>query len=118
MKGKDESWPAKCSNPIDVTVLADYWLAMLDGSNEEAVEEHLFECDKCGERLRELIALAEGVRELARSGAASDSGVKAIPATPGGIESSVDAEVRISRGLASSSMNRWRSAGPWGSIGT
>src|SRR5215510_9580802 len=68
MKGQDEMWRAKCSNPIDITVLADYWLAALEVSDEEAVEEHLFECDKCGERLRELIALAEGVRELARSG--------------------------------------------------
>jgi len=68
MNGKKESSPAKCSNPIDVTVLADYWLAALDGSDEEAVEEHLFECDKCGGQLRQLIALAEGVRELARSG--------------------------------------------------
>src|SRR5215475_4261065 len=68
MTNKDENWPAECSSPIDVTVLADYWLAALRDSDEEAVEEHLFECDKCGERLRELIALAEGVRELARSG--------------------------------------------------
>jgi len=45
-----------------------YWLAALDDPDEEAVEEHLFECDKCGERLRELIALVQGVRELARSG--------------------------------------------------
>src|SRR5215471_6728213 len=68
MKSKDEIWQEKCSNPIDITVLADYWLAALEVSDEEAVEEHLFECDKCGERLRELIALAEGVRELARAG--------------------------------------------------
>src|SRR5215470_5632047 len=68
MNGKDESSPAKCSTPIDATVLADYWLAALDDSDEEAVEQHLFECDKCCERLRELIALAEGVRALARSG--------------------------------------------------
>jgi hypothetical protein len=59
---------AKCSKPIDVAVLADYWLAALEGSDEEAVEEHLLECDECGERLREWVALAEGVRELARSG--------------------------------------------------
>src|SRR6185503_16999571 len=68
MTGKDDRRPATCSNPIEVTALADYWLATLEGSDEEAVEEHLFECDKCGERLRELIALAEGVRELAHSG--------------------------------------------------
>jgi len=57
-----------CSNPIDSAVLADYWLAALAGSEEEAVEMHLFECDRCGARLREVIALAEGVRNLAREG--------------------------------------------------
>ena len=57
-----------CSNPIDAAVLADYWLAALAKSEEEAVEEHLFACDECGARLREIIALAEGVRKLARQG--------------------------------------------------
>jgi anti-sigma factor RsiW len=57
-----------CASPIDAAVLADYWLGALQGSEEEAVEEHLLECDGCGARLRELIALAEGVRKLARGG--------------------------------------------------
>src|SRR5437764_6438290 len=57
-----------CSNPIDVGVLADYWLAALASSEEEAVEAHLLECDLCGQRLREVIALAEAVRKLAREG--------------------------------------------------
>ncbi len=56
------------SHPIDATVLADYWLAALPGPEEEAVEEHLLGCDACGARLREVIALAEGVRNLARAG--------------------------------------------------
>ena len=30
-----------CQHPIDVAVLADYWLAVLAGPEEEAVEEHL-----------------------------------------------------------------------------
>jgi hypothetical protein len=68
MNGKDENSPVKCFDPIDVTILADYWIGALEGSNEEKVEEHLFACDECGDRLRELIALAEGIRELARSG--------------------------------------------------
>ena len=55
-----------CSNPIEAEVLADYWIAVLASSEEEAVEEHLLGCDRCGERLREVIALAEGVRKLAR----------------------------------------------------
>lgn len=57
-----------CLNPIDAAVLADYWLAALSNSDEEAVEEHVFACDECGARLHELIALAEEIRELARQG--------------------------------------------------
>jgi hypothetical protein len=57
-----------CSNPIDAAILADYWVAALSKHEEEAVEEHLLGCDCCGERLREVIALAEGVRDLAREG--------------------------------------------------
>lgn len=57
-----------CSRPIDPAVLADYWLAALAGPEEESVEEHLLDCDQCGARLREVIALAEGVRRLAREG--------------------------------------------------
>ena len=58
----------RCPNPVDAAVLTDYWLAALPESDEAAVEEHLFQCDSCGERLRGTIALAEGIRELAREG--------------------------------------------------
>ena len=62
-----------CARPLDAGVLADYWIGALpDGGpaeeSVESVEEHLFECDECGARLREVIALAEGVRALAREG--------------------------------------------------
>jgi hypothetical protein len=57
-----------CTNPLDAAVLSDYWLAALAKAEEEAVEEHLFSCDECGARLREVIALAEGVRRVAREG--------------------------------------------------
>jgi len=57
-----------CSNPIDAAVLADYWLGALTNPDEEAVEKHLFDCDRCGAQLREVIVLAEGVRRLAREG--------------------------------------------------
>jgi hypothetical protein len=56
------------SHPIDTAVLADYWLGALAGPDEESVEEHLFECEQCRARLRETMALAEGVRRLAREG--------------------------------------------------
>ncbi len=64
----NERNPAICASPTDAAVLADYWLGALANPEEEAVEEHLFECDPCGVRLREVIALAEGVRNLAREG--------------------------------------------------
>jgi len=57
-----------CLNPIDAAVLADYWLGALTKPEEEAAEEHLFTCDECGARLSEVIALAEGVRKIAREG--------------------------------------------------
>jgi len=57
-----------CLSPIDAAVLADYWLAALTKSEEETAEQHLFSCDECGARLRDVIALAEGVRKLAREG--------------------------------------------------
>ena len=57
-----------CSKPIDAAVLSDYWFALLAVSEEQAVEEHLLTCDECGQRLREVIAIAQGVRKLAREG--------------------------------------------------
>jgi hypothetical protein len=57
-----------CSNPLETAVLMDYWLATLPSAVEETVEQHLMTCDGCGDRLREVIALAEGLRALARSG--------------------------------------------------
>jgi RNA polymerase sigma-70 factor (ECF subfamily) len=52
-----------CTKPIDPAVRR--LLARSDGYLE-AVEEHLLDCDDCGQRLREMIALAEGVRNLAQ----------------------------------------------------
>jgi Putative zinc-finger len=60
--------PVDCAQPIEAAVLMDYWLGALPSAAEEAVEEHLMSCDGCGDRLRAVIALAEGLRTLARSG--------------------------------------------------
>jgi len=57
-----------CADPVDAALLTDYWLGTLAGSEEEAVELHLLDCDDCGGRLREVMALAEGVRKIAREG--------------------------------------------------
>lgn len=96
-----------CSNPIDAAVLADYWLSALGNSEEEIVEEHLLDCDRCGARLREVIALAEGLRNLAREGSlrmvvsdvflkrAAEEGLRVreyAPPPGGGVECTVTAE--------------------------
>ena len=57
-----------CATPVDAAVLGDYWLASLPEPEEQAVEEHLFTCDECGIRLREVISLLQGIRDLAREG--------------------------------------------------
>jgi hypothetical protein len=103
----DESHSMCCSNPIDAAVLADYWLAALAKPEEEAVEEHLLDCDRCGARLREAIALAEGVRNLAREGSlrmvvsdaflkrAAEEGLRVrqyAPPPGGGVQCTVTAE--------------------------
>jgi hypothetical protein len=96
-----------CVNPIDTAVLADYWLAALAQPEEEAAEEHLFTCDECGRRLREVIALAEAVRKLAREGSlrmvvseaflkrAAEEGLRVreyAPPAGGGVQCTVTAE--------------------------
>jgi hypothetical protein len=54
---------------FDAGTLAEYWLGTLPKLEEERIEEHLFACDECGARLDEVIALAEGVSQIARGGA-------------------------------------------------
>jgi hypothetical protein len=48
--------------------LLAYWLGELDDAGAEAVEEHLFRCDACGARLRELIQLGGAVRKALLKG--------------------------------------------------
>jgi hypothetical protein len=57
-----------CEHPLDAIAIADYWAGVLVGPDEEAVEAHLLACDPCGARLRETIALADGIRRLALRG--------------------------------------------------
>ncbi len=96
-----------CSNPIDAAILADYWIDKLTDPEEDSVEEHLLLCDPCGDRLREVIAMAEGVRELAREGSlrmvvsetflrrAAEEGLRIrqyAPPAGGGVQCTVTAE--------------------------
>ena len=58
----------KCSQPIEAAILADYWMPVWPESEEENIELHLFECGECSTRLAEVVAIADGVRRLAREG--------------------------------------------------
>jgi hypothetical protein len=120
MTGANESDPAICIKPLDAAILADYWLGMLAGAEEETVEEHLLNCDQCGSRLREMIALAEGVRNLAREGAlrmivsdaflkrAAEEGLQVreySPPSGGGVQCTVTAEDHILIGRLAANLN-------------
>jgi hypothetical protein len=52
---------------LDLPALLDYWLDR--EPPDDATEEHLLACDSCSGRLRELAALGDGARRLAREGA-------------------------------------------------
>jgi hypothetical protein len=68
MIANDHNGRVDCATPIHPDVLLDYWVGALSAADEEGVEQHLMTCDGCGDRLREAIALGEGLRALARSG--------------------------------------------------
>ena len=68
MSIENDGTPVNCPGPIDSALLTDYWLGLLAETEETAIDEHLLGCDQCGARLREVIALAEGIRRVARQG--------------------------------------------------
>ena len=61
---------ATTSHP-SVDVLLDYWLHDSDAATTDSVDEHLMQCEACGEVLDGLIALGDGVRAAFRAGAVS-----------------------------------------------
>jgi hypothetical protein len=56
-----------CRSPLAWEGLAAYWLEELDGASEARAEAHYLGCDECSRRLEQLVALADGVRTLART---------------------------------------------------
>ncbi len=109
-----------CAHPIDAAVLADYWLAAMPEPEADAVEEHLFTCDECGARLREIITLADAIRKLAREGSllmvVSDAFLKRIageglrvreyaPPRGGSVECTVTAEDDLLIGRLASNLS-------------
>lgn len=60
--------PTACGAPLDPALLVDYWLGDLTPAAEGRLEEHVFGCASCSERLGDLVALTRGVRALAADG--------------------------------------------------
>lgn len=58
-------------------MLLAWWLDELDEDEAQVIEEHLFECDECGARLRELLRLRAGVRDALLGG--SVAGAFGVP---------------------------------------
>jgi hypothetical protein len=57
-----------CPEPLELSVLVDYWLGDLAPAEEERVEEHFLSCAACSERMGDFVALTDGVRGLANLG--------------------------------------------------
>lgn len=60
---------SRCARPLETGELSDYWIGDMPPARLEQIELHLLDCDECSGRLREIVALAEGTRQLAREGA-------------------------------------------------
>lgn len=59
------------ANHLSTDMLTDYWLHDTDSATTDEVDEHLMQCEPCGQALDDLIALGDGVRAALRSGAVS-----------------------------------------------
>jgi hypothetical protein len=66
-----------CSASYPTQSLVAYWLGELDGPAESELEEHLFGCATCTERMNGVAYLSEGVRRVMRGG-----GLRAVLTAP------------------------------------
>jgi len=55
-------------NHPSIATLLDYWLHDSDAAATDRVDEHLMQCDACGQVLDGLVALGDGVRVAFRAG--------------------------------------------------
>ena len=58
-----------CAAPIEIERLVAYWMGELPAADDAPIEEHLFGCTRCTQRLEALAALASGIRAVVRDGA-------------------------------------------------
>lgn len=54
---------------LSTDVLLAYWLHDGDAASTDAVDEHLMQCDACGQALDALVALGQGIGDAVRAGA-------------------------------------------------
>jgi hypothetical protein len=54
---------AACLAPLAPPELLQYWLGELDAARELTLDEHLFACGACSERLRAIVELGAAVRQ-------------------------------------------------------
>ena len=58
---------AACTTPVSTQDLLAYWLHEIEGGQEDRLDEHLFACAECSERLRTIASLGAAIRnELLR----------------------------------------------------
>jgi len=57
-----------CAAPLTVNELTEYWLNECAPDRELAIEEHLLGCRVCSGRLQDIVALADGVKNIVRRG--------------------------------------------------
>ncbi|HET9977362.1 MAG TPA: hypothetical protein VFQ20_08010 [Burkholderiaceae bacterium] len=53
---------------LSTEALLDYWLGDAGSAATDAADEHLMQCDACGQALDELVALGQGIRDAWRAG--------------------------------------------------
>ena len=58
----------RCTTPIDLVDVVDYWAGDLPSTTAERVEEHVFTCVDCARQLAEGAALARGIAAVVREG--------------------------------------------------
>ena len=57
-----------CNGPISDDDLLDYWNHPTDHAGANRLEEHLFACSDCAERLEAIASLGKGLRTLVKQG--------------------------------------------------
>jgi hypothetical protein len=58
----------RCRGGHAIADLLDYWVADVDSEQASRIEERVFECAECAQRLGDLEAMARGISEVVRAG--------------------------------------------------